>query len=196
MAGRPAPTATIGAVAGPSSPSDPSDPARVPGERPPARLPGSEPAQTLDRAPGERYRAPATSAGGPAATRDGPSAVRALVVPVVVAVVGGVVLTVFELLDLGAGLLAVGLVIGWLTGIAVRTTPRTVDWARTADRRSIVAAALAILGSALGFGLIWAWSRVAEPGALGPIDYLAERFGPLPLLLLALAAGAAALRAR
>jgi hypothetical protein len=115
---------------------------------------------------------------------------------VVVAIVGGLVLTLFELLDLGAGLLAVGVVIGWLTGIAVRTTPRDVDWARTADRRSIVAATLAVLGSALGFGLIWVWSRVAEPGALGAVDYLAERFGPLPLLLLLLAGGAAALRAR
>jgi hypothetical protein len=182
-------------VTGPSSPPEPS---RVPGERPPARLPGSEPAQTLDRAPGERYAAgPAGPGPGP---RPGmgarPSSIRALVIPIVVAVVGGLVLTLFELLDLGAGLLAVGVVIGWLTGIAVRTTPRDVDWARTADRRSVVAAALAVLGSALGFGLIWAWSRIAELGALGPIDYLAERFGPLPLLLLLLAAGAAALRAR
>jgi hypothetical protein len=192
----PMPTATIGAVADRSSPSDPSDPARVPGERPPARLPGSEPAQTLDRAPGERYAASAKAGATAAARGGGPSAARALVVPLVIAMVGGVVLTLFELLDLGAGLLAVGVVIGWLTGLAVRTTPRDVDWARTADRRSIVAAAVAVLGSALGFGLIWAWSRVAELGALGPLDYLAERFGPLPLLLLVLAAGAAALRAR
>ena len=62
--------------------------------------------------------------------------------------------------------------------------------------RSIVAASFAVLGSALGYVLIWAWSRVAELGALGPLDYLAERFGPLPLLLLLLAAGTAALRAR
>jgi hypothetical protein len=181
-------------VAGPSSPSEPP---RVPGERPPARLPGSEPAAPLDRAPGDRYAPRSPAGGGPAAAaHTGPSTIRALLIPIVVALVGGLVLTLFELLDLGAGLLAVGIAIGWLTGLAVRTTPRDVEWARTADRRSIVAAAFAVIGSALGYVLIWAWSRVAEPGALGPLDYLAERFGPLPLLLLLLAAGTAALRAR
>ena len=187
----PLPTATIGSVAGPSSPSDPSP---VPGERPPARRPSSGPGQQLEHAPGERY-APKTARPGPTAAK-GSLQVRALAVPLVVALIGGVVLMLFELLDLGAGLLAVGVAIGWLTGIAVRTTPRDVDWARTADRRSIAAASLAVLGSALGFGLIWAWSRIAEPGALGPLDYVGERFGPLPLVIVLLAAGAAALRAR
>jgi hypothetical protein len=113
-----------------------------------------------------------------------------------VALAGGLVLTLLELLDLGAGLLAVGLAIGWLTGLAVRTTPRELPWAATPDRRSAIGALLAVAGGALGFGLIWLWSRVVEHGALGPLDYLGERFGPLPAILLLLAAGAAALRAR
>ena len=175
-----------------TSPTSPPD--RVPGERPPARLPTPpSPGQRLDRAPGERYAARAGSGGSRAGTA---ASGRALLVAVGVALVGGLVLTLLELLDLGAGLLAVGIAIGWLTGLAVRTTPRDVDWARTPDRRSVAAAAFALAGTALGFGLIWAWSRVVEHGALGPLDYLGERFGPLPVALVLLAAGAAALRAR
>jgi hypothetical protein len=201
-------------VTSPPPPSSPRpvrsahDPAAVPGERPPARLPTAEgSAPKLERAPGERYRPTAgtgSSARRPAAATPDPSAraaatsgrARAATIIVAIAVAGGLILTILELLDLGAGLLAVGAAIGWACGLAVRaTTGPGTDLRIGPTQRSITAASAAVFGASLGFVLIWAWSRT-EGGVLGPIDYLGDRFGVLPLLLLVLAAGAAAIRAR
>ena len=169
-----------------------ADPDRVPGERPPARLPTpSRESSRLARAPGERYAPSAAPTGDVTFGRW-----RALAIVLIVAVMGGIVLAGLELLDLGAGLLAVGAAIGWTTGLAVRAmTGSGTALGLDRVRRSALAAVVAVVGAGIGFGGIWLWSRT-EGGVLGPIDYLADRFGPLPAILLALAAGAAALRAR
>ena len=158
------------------------------------------PAGRLDRAPGERYPSAATAVE----PRGGPG--RAAIAGAVVAVTGGLLLAALELLDLGAGLLAVAVAIGWATGIAIRwgagpagtaTDGRRPRDAAASSRggRALLAGVLAGAAAVLGLELIWLWSRT-EGGVLGPLDYLGQRIGPLPALIVGLAVVAAVLRAR
>src|SRR5512132_2407776 len=79
----------------------------------------------LDRAPGERYAAPA---GGASTRRDGrpPSMARATIDAAIVADAGAVLFFALGLLDLGAGLVVVAAFTGWATALAL------VWWGREA----------------------------------------------------------------
>ena len=97
----------------------------------------------------------------------------------------------------GAGLLAVAIALGWAIGLAVRSAAMTPAGAALAPRgRAALAACLAALGVAVGLGAPVGLVHGRRAGSLGPLDYLGERFGPLPIGMLALAVIAAALRAR
>jgi hypothetical protein len=159
-----------------------------PGDRPPAGR--------LDRAPGERYRAHASRTPVSTIADRPPSVLRGVGLAILVALGGALVLAGLGIIDLHAGLLAVGVAVGWGTGLAIRAGTVTEDGVALERRtRSAVAAVVAGAGLATGFLLVWVWSRT-EGGALGPLDYLAERFGFWPWPVLALGVLAAALRAR
>jgi hypothetical protein len=149
----------------------------------------------LERAPGERYRRapgatpPRTTPPGAADTR---VTRRAIIAAVLVADAGALGLFLLSQVDLGAGLLAVAAFVGWATGLAL------IWWGRDAvagHARPAVAALLAGWSVVLALVLDWAWSLV-QGGALGPVDYAFARFGWVGPLAIAVAAGAAALRAR
>jgi hypothetical protein len=97
---------------------------------------------------------------------------------------GAVVITVAGgLLAITAGLLVIAGALGWAIATVLA---RGVQ----ASRRRWLAPALAVLGVALGQVGLWLVAR-QEGGTLGPIDYLAETFGVLVPLQLAVAAVAA-----
>jgi hypothetical protein len=163
--------------------SDPQDP-----------TPAPERQRQLDRAPGERYRQPATrapAAGGP--PPDPPSASRAVVAAVLVADACALLYLVLAQVDLGIGMLAVAGFAGWATGIALLWWGREALPVRTT--RMGVAAIVAGSSIVLALALDWAWSLV-QGGAMGPVAYAVERFGMVAPLSIAIAAGVAALRAR
>ena len=162
--------------------SEPQDPAPAP-----------ERQRQLDRAPGERYRQPATPApaAGPPATS--PSASRAVLAAVLVADACALVYLVLAQVDLGIGMLAVAGFAGWATGIALLWWGRDALPARTT--RMGVAALVAGSSIVLALALDWAWSLV-QGGAMGPMAYAVERFGIVAPLSIAVAAGVASLRAR
>ena len=78
------------------------------------------PTARLDRPPGERYRTAAARGGTDDAGGRRPAVARAPGLGGGGGGAGGVVLAGVGILDLGAGLLAVGAAIGWAIGIAVR----------------------------------------------------------------------------
>jgi hypothetical protein len=151
----------------------------APGERPPAAR--------LERAPGERYVA-GPGAGEQPARRIG----RGLLLAAAITVVGGLVVGGLELVDFGAGLLAVAVTLGWAIALAIRWTAFAPDRiVLEPNRRALLAAVLAGAAIALGYLVVW----VVEGSLIGPLDYAMERFGLLPPVLLLLAVGTAALRA-
>jgi hypothetical protein len=165
-----------------TTPPDPGS-----GDRPPVTR--------LDRAPGERYRVGVGGPTAPTAERQ-PSTTRAVVLGGAVGLGGALLLAALGLIELHAGLLAVGLAIGWATGLVVRSAAVTEGGETlTRQRRSALAATLAGAGIVVGFLLIWLWAR-AQGGTLSPLDYLGERFGLFPWLVLLLGGAGAALRAR
>lgn len=160
--------------------------APTPGERP---RPG-----TLERPPGERYRAAAapTSDAAPPSGR----VERAVLAGAVVSAAGAIVVTVLGRLDLSLGLLAVGAALGWAVGVAVRWGAGPAPTARPGrDGRAVLAATLAAIAVVGGFLGSWLWATT-EGGTLGPLDYAIARYGPLELVMLVLAVAVAALRAR
>jgi hypothetical protein len=153
---------------------DPSS--SVPGER------------RLERPPSERYL-DAPPDGEPTAGSPG----RGLVWGASAALLGALAITVgVALLDLTAGLLVVGAVVGWATALAV-----AAGAGDSLDRRGRAALAivLALAGVALGQLGLWLLAR-EEGGVLGLTDYLGETFGILVPLELALAAISAWWRSR
>ena len=109
----------------------------------------------------------------------------AIGVAVAIALLGGVVLVT-------AGLIALAALGGWAIGIAVRVGS---SGAVPAERRALMAAVLAglaVLGGQLG---LWLFARY-EGGVLGPVDYLAETFGLLVPVELAVAVVAGWLASR
>ena len=155
----------------------------------------------LERAPGERYAAGSTARGGrPGAAAGGgsggarrPTTARAVVAAALVADAGAVLFFLLGLIDLGVGLVAIAAFIGWVVALAL------VWWGRDAvpDRRTRVGIA-AVLGAwAVVAGVVVDWLyALVQGGVLGPLDYVAERYGPVALLSLVVAAGVAAVRAR
>jgi hypothetical protein len=94
-------------------------------------------------------------------------------------------------LDLGPGVLAIGAFAGWVVALALVWGSAGAPVAR----RGLVAAALG--GGAIVAGLVLE-SLVARliGGVLGPVDYVAARYGGLAVAEIALAAVVAGLRAR
>lgn len=153
----------------------------APGERHPGE-------RRLERAPSERYLAPAS---------DEPPAVgsptRGLAWGAVTAVLGAFAITVAGgLVTITAGLLVIAAVIGWATAVAVESgggpdlAPRT---------RTALATTLALAGTALGQVGLWLLGR-EEGGVLPLFDYLAETFGILVPIELAIAGFTAWWRSR
>lgn len=150
----------------------------------------------LDRPPSDRYRVTDQPAVPPGGGEPGPagqgSPTRALVTAIAAAAVGGLVITVAGgLLTMTAGLLVIAALLGWVVGALVG-----LDGGASSDRqrRRVLAAALAIGGVALGQVGLWLIAR-QEGGTLDPVAYLAEVFGALVPLEVALAAGFAWWRA-
>jgi hypothetical protein len=151
----------------------------------------------LDRAPGERYaKEGGGTGGGGGGTGQGkrggagrPAVIRAFLV----ADAGALAFFLLGLLDLGAGLLVVAAFIGWVVALAlvwsgrdvIRPARTRMSFAATLGAWSIVAAVLAD----------WVYALI-QGGVLGPLDYVAQRYGIVALLCVLAAAGVAALRAR
>jgi hypothetical protein len=112
---------------------------------------------------------------------------------VVVADAGALAYFALGLLDLGAGMLAVAAFAGWVTGVAL------IWWGRRVivpDRvRLALALALGAWAIVFAMGIDWAFALV-QGGALGPIDYVLQRYGWWGIASIPLAAGLAAVRAR
>ena len=145
----------------------------------------------LSRPPSDRYRAEepvpgaAANGGGSFGRALAFAALAAIGVALAITVSGGVVL-------LTAGLIALAALGGWAIGIAVRAgSAGTVAPQRRALAGAALAA-LAVVGGQLG---LWLFARY-EGGVLGPVEYLAETFGPLVPIELAFAVGAGWLASR
>ena len=194
-------TNPIGDQAPDPSPDAASDPA------PPA------PARQLDRAPGERYRAPAagapsgrgpgsrpdpgTASPGSSAARDTRaqstgSPTRGVLAGVGAAAGSALVYALLGQVDLGLGLLAIAAFVGWVVAIAIVWGAGA---ARPIPRQPLIAALLGAGAIVVGLLLAWAWSRV-EGGVLGPLDYTDQRYGPVAYLEILVAGAVAGLRAR
>ena len=184
-----------------------SDPQQT-GPEPSSSIGGER--RRLDRAPGERYGkgggasgggaggtggAGGGSGGGSGATPGlggGPG--RAGVIRAfLVADAGALAFFLVGLLDLGAGLVAVATFIGWVVALALVWSGRdAIPRART---RMGIAAALGAWSIVAAILADWVYALI-QGGVLGPLDYVAQRYGIVALLCVAAAAGVAALRAR
>jgi hypothetical protein len=146
-----------------------TDPAPGPGER------------RLDRPPSERYR----DADRP--DDDGPSPARGGAGLAVLAALGvALAITVAGAFEITAGLIAIAAIGGWAVAKALGTGGPVLP----AGRRIGTAVALAVAGVLLGQLGLWAYARY-EGGVLGPLELLAEVYGPLVLLELVAAAAIA-----
>lgn len=154
----------------------------------------------LDRAPGERYGKAGGATGGDGAIGGGaatgggggagrPGVTRAFLV----ADTASLAFFLVGLLDLGAGLLAIAAFIGWVVALALVWTGReTLPRART---RMAIAAMLGAWSIVAAILADWLYALV-QGGVLGPLDYVAQRYGIVALLCVVAASGVAALRAR
>jgi hypothetical protein len=163
--------------------TDPSTQRPAPGER---RLP---------RPPSDRYADGRTGDGDPApGSNDGPgSTARALGFGTIAAVGGALAIVVFGgVLAISAGLLVVAVAAGYAVGVAVPAgagSPGRPNTTSRATRRGI-AVGLAGMAIVLGQVGLWLFAR-SEGGVLSLPDYLAQTFGALVPLEIALAVGAA-----
>jgi drug/metabolite transporter (DMT)-like permease len=160
-------------------------------ERPPDEAPGE---RRLARPPSERY-GPAGEAAAPDAAAPGEAASvdddprRRIVLAALLALGGAVAITLAGgLLAITAGLLVIAGALGWAIAVVLA---RGVE----ASRRRWLAPTLALLGVALGQVGLWLVAR-QEGGTLSLVDYLAETFGVLVPLQLAIAAVVAWWQAR
>lgn len=112
---------------------------------------------------------------------------------VVVADAGAVLFFVLGLLDLGLGLVVVAAFVGWITALALVWGGR--DGIPVARTRIAIAAFLGGWAVVAGILLDWVYALI-QGGVLGPLDYVAERYGVVALLSVIVAAGVAAVRAR
>jgi hypothetical protein len=159
--------------------------------------PPQDPAQPrLDRAPGERYRT-VPGAGGHA---DGSAPVpwtrrRRVALAAIAAVAGGLLTLILGGLDVGPGLVVVAATTGWLAGLLLAGGAATGRGPDAGPRRAAGAAVLGCGGVAVGL-LGDGVRALSEGGVLNPVAYVAERYGPLALVLLAAAAVGGLLRGR
>lgn len=142
----------------------------------------------LDRAPGERYGKEAGGGGG-GDSSGRPGVIRAFLV----ADAGALAFFLLGLLDLGAGLVAVAAFIGWVVALALVWSGR--DAIPRARARMGIAAALGAWSIVAAILADWVYALI-QGGVLGPLDYVAQRYGIVALLCVAVAAGVASLRAR
>ena len=106
---------------------------------------------------------------------------------------GALVFFLLGLLDLGVGLLALAAFIGWVVALALVWTGRdAIPQARTRMTLAALLGGWSIVAAILAD---WVYALV-QGGVLGPLDYVAQRYGFVALLCVAAAAGVAALRAR
>ena len=106
---------------------------------------------------------------------------------------GALAFFLLGLLDLGAGLIAVAAFIGWVVALALVWTGR--DAIPMASTRMAIAAVLGAWSIVAAILADWVYALI-QGGVLGPLDYVAQRYGIVALLCVAAAAGVAALRAR
>jgi hypothetical protein len=133
----------------------------------------------LERPPSERYVAPA-----PDEPHTNGSWMRALVWGAATAVLGAIAITAAGgLVTITAGLLVIAAVIGWAVAVAVASGGGPDLSSRT---RLALATTLAVAGIALGQVGLWLLGR-EEGGVLSLGDYLAETFGILVPIELAIA---------
>jgi len=110
-----------------------------------------------------------------------------------VADAGALAFFILGLLDLGAGLVAIAAFIGWVVALALVWSGRdAIPRTRT---RAAIAAMLGGWSIVAAILIDWVYALV-QGGVLGPLDYVAQRYGPVALLSVVAAAGIAALRAR
>lgn len=157
-------------------------------ERAATATPGGEVRRRLDRPPGERYRQPDESAPPPS---------RARRLGIALAAAVGIGLATFALVtvDLGPGLLVVGLTGGWLAGIAAAGGSPAGRGADAGTGRGALAALLAALAIALGL-VLDSLRAYALGGVLLPWEYALARFGGVAPLSILLAAAVGWLRGR
>jgi hypothetical protein len=174
---------------------------RAPGEPDPppiqaAPTTSSPGERRLARPPSDRYReAEAAIAAADAADAVDPAAsvVRGVALATAVAILGAAAIVV-----LGGVLLLteVLLIVAGFTGLGVGLALRWGAGEHLAGRRRVaVALALALGAVAIGQLGIWQHGR-SEGGVLGPLDYLAQVYGPLVLVEFAAAGVIAWLAAR
>ncbi|HSK51805.1 MAG TPA: hypothetical protein VLA44_03560 [Clostridia bacterium] len=158
------------------------DPGARGADGPGERRPGE---RRLARPPSDRYRSDDGLGDPPAPTG---TVGRAFALGSAAAVLSALALTVAGgVFVVTAGLIAIAAVSGWAVSAAVRFGGAG---ALTASRRVGLAVALALAGVALGQGGLWLYAEY-QGGALGPIELLAEVYGPLVPLELAAAAAVA-----
>jgi len=156
---------------------------------------GGDVRRQLDRAPGDRYRRVETDGADGTAGR-GATRTRRLLAAAAVAV--GTAVVTFALItfvDIGPGLLVLGVAGGWLTGLAVAGGARATHGEDAGRNRAITAAGLAGLGIALGL-LLDSLRAYTLGGVLLPWEYALTRFGIVAPLAIGLAAVAGWLRGR
>lgn len=154
------------------------DDRREPGDR----RPSGEAPRRLERPPGERYAAPRPDGEEPPPAV---SPVRGMLLAAGAGLIGSAAsIVLFAVASVSAGLLVVAAVTGLFIGQALRAGAG--DSLPIGLRRGLaVSTALeSVLAAQVG---IWLYA-LAEGGALGLIDYLAQAFGPLVPLQLAIAA--------
>lgn len=149
-----------------------------PGERRPA---STEPGR-LERPPGERYVAQQAT-GDEAPARRSP--IRGIVLASVVGTIASAAsIALFAVASISAGLLVVAALTGLFVAQALRIGAGATIPAGLRRGLAVATALESVVVAQLG---IWLYAR-AEGGALGLIDYLAQTFGPLVPLQLAIAA--------
>jgi hypothetical protein len=121
---------------------------------------------------------------------------RSLVAAVLVADAGALAWFLFAMAGLDPALLVVAAFAGWLIALALVWYGRAAALPAARTRMGVAA----VLGAWVALGgmiLDWIVSITVLQGALGPFDYVLQRYGPLLAVLgLVLGAGIAALRAR
>ncbi len=160
-----------------STTSQPGD--RTPGERPP-------PGRRLEAPPSERYEA---SVPPPEEADEGrPSLLRGAIFGGVVALMFAAIIVILgEVFAFTAGLIVVALFMG--RGVAAGVSVGAGQ-SGSSTSRFVLAIGVALAGVAVAQLGLWIWAGL-EGGVLGPIDYLAEVFGPLVPLQFLLAGGTA-----
>lgn len=148
-------------------------------------------APRLDRAPGERYRGgqPPAPAGATPPADETPSPTMAILAAVIVAILGALLFALLSQVDLGFGLVAVAMFVGWAVALALVWNGAPVR------RRAVVGAILGAGAIVGGLLLAWGWGRL-EGGALDPLGYVNERFGVFAYLEVLAAGGVAWYRSR